>query len=595
MINVFRFHAPASIAPDHAVKRLTKRKLRKAMDVTLMAADTHTLTDGCGRRAIECYADLGGKSCVTLTRKEADLIALANPGLRPPLALEDLHPWLPRQSYNESSEKNYYNLQDVFRRFSQNLVAPAEYCDEKWKKVYNAVRLKTELDARFYTAWHLPLQDSYLLEERRQDRRVIALDFNAMYPFCMQQEFPKPSKMRHVVYGRDIALGEVLPAGLFRCTLQGSSSNFIRKYNPFRAFFAGRHLRAALTEGLSVDLHEFEVEFYQKHFSRVYIADAIISDQCISHPLARDAKRSFARRLHYLAHDNKALADREKFLSTLLASATQRPGRSRQLFATPALAQNYLLERFGIVPSADDPANLSATWLQGRKGLIVSKTSEGVLCDTSDLSSGRACFVFNQRIVALGRIKVLKMMEKVAEIAPDVEVCYVNIDSIHFSIPAAYLTSTLNSLRPGVSDRMGDYKIEAVTRNGLWLEPGRYWLYSDDIEKSRNQTVGNRRNAFADHSIYVVSRQIGDLHVPIRMTVTMERTISDTRSIIDDPVTGLARQQLVAIGNNTTTSDVLASLERNRAKCIPRRMQAFRQLEALLGNCQVSLPRDLTV
>jgi hypothetical protein len=304
MNKVFRFHSPTSIAPDNSARRLKKRKTRVVLDPILVAADTNSITNARGTWPIETYEDFADSPCVTLTRKEADQIAIATPGKRPPLALEELHPWLPLQQYHEDSAKNFQALQVVFNRFGQHLVTAREFCDKKWNTVCNAVRMKTDLDARFYTAWHLPIQDAYILEESRHDRRVIALDFNAMYPFCMQQRFPKPSAMRHVVYDRDVESGEVLPAGLFRCIIQGPFSEFISKHNPFRSFFAGRHLRTSLSDRILVDLNEFEVEFFQRHFRRIHIVDAVISDESIVHPLARDAQRSFARRVHYLGHNN---------------------------------------------------------------------------------------------------------------------------------------------------------------------------------------------------------------------------------------------------------------------------------------------------
>ncbi len=515
---------------------------------------------------------------MTLTCIEADLIALANPGIKPPLALELLHPWLPRHRYTGSVDKNFEAAKAIEKRYGRHFVTPAAYCDQKWNSVCNTVRLKTDMDARFYTAWHLPVQDCYILEENRPDRRVLALDFNAMYPSCMQQEFPKPSKIRHVKYDREVVAGEHLPMGLYRCTLEGPKSDFITKFNPFRAFFAGRHLRAALTKGLSVDLNEFEIAFYHRHFDRIFVVDAVVSDQFISHPLAREARRSFARRAHFDSNNNKALADREKFLSTLLASCTHRPDRMDRMFETHALAEDFLQSHFGISADADDPAGLSAAWLQGRKAFTVTETEGGVRCETPDATSRRACFMFNQRIVARGRTILLKMMEKILTIAPDVELCYANVDSIHFSFPANFQSAVMDNLRTGLSDKMGGYKIETMASGGLWLEPGRYWLYSDDIMKFRNRSVRHSGHVFKDHSFHVVSRKIGDLHVPIRFRIGMARSMTDTRSIEFDSSTGLERHHLAEVEDGASPTEVLRVLEQNRKHHIPRRLQAFRKL-----------------
>ncbi|WP_150290056.1 hypothetical protein [Sphingobium estronivorans] len=127
------------------------------------------------------------------------------------------------------------------------------------------------------------------------------------------------------------------------------------------------------------------------------------------------------------------------------------------------------------------------------------------------------------------------------------------------------------------SDAMGSFKIEAVTQHGLWLEPGRYWLYSDtEIVKFRNRSIGDQQQPFRDHAIHVAGRRIGDLHVPVRMTLAMERTMSPSRSVKPDGDDRLVRQRLIEIGDNTTFMDVMGRLERNQRQAIPARMKAFK-------------------
>lgn len=249
-----------------------------------------------------------------------------------------------------------------------------------------------------------------------------------------------------------------------------------------------------------------------------------------------------------------------------------------QKFETRASAEDFLHNDFGIVSDADDPAGLSAAWLQGRKAFTVAETEEGVRCETPDATSRRACFMFNQRIVAHGRTSLLEMMEKLLSIAPDVELCYANVDCTHISFPADCQISVMDELRSGISDKMGNYKIETVASGGLWLEPGRYWLYSDDLMRFRNRSVRHNGQAFKDHSIHVVSRLIGDLHIPIRFRIGMDRSMTDMRSIEFDPCTGLERQHLAEVERGASPTDVLSVLEQNRKKHIPRRLQAFRKL-----------------
>jgi hypothetical protein len=578
MSSVFRFQCPTAIAPGNTEKLLRKRKRREVIDLIPIAADSSSITDTNGTWPIEAYRNFAAGRRVTLTRIEADLIAIANPGVRPPAVLEDDHPWLPRMPFLSNSEANFRSLNSIIRLYGRHLVTAAAFCDVKWNTICNAIRTKNDMDARFYTAWHLPIQDVFILEELRLDRSVVAIDFNAMYSACMQQRFPKSAAMRYISYNRDVRSDECLPIGLYRCVLRNPFSDFIWKHNPFRSFFSGRHLQTMLSEPVEVDLHEFEVDFFRRHFKHIHLIDAVISDQSIEHPLAREVRRSFARRKHYHAQGNKPLADREKYLATLMSSCSQRPSRSRRIFGSRNGADEYLLNNYGIKSNADEPDSASEIWLRGRKGITAAVTPNGLTVDAPDLLDGTAHFLLNQRIVARGRICILEAMERISNSVPDVEICYVNIDSIHFSLPTIHLANTLASLEAEASKEMGSFRIESVTRHGLWLEPGRYWLYSEIVEKFRNRGVSDRVKPFKDHAIHVTSRKIGDLHIPIRMTIRMDRTMSDTRSVIDDVHVGIARQSLIEVGNASSFVGVLEQLDVNQKTSISKRIRAFEDL-----------------
>ena len=583
MSSVFRFQSSAAIENSTSVRVLRKRKLRKDILPVLVAADSSQITDKNGTRPICSFRELDSNKFITLTRREADNVALANPGVRPPEALEAMHPWLPRMSYVCCSKANFRSLNSIIKKYGDHLVSAAAFCDVKWNTICNSVRAKNDLDARFYTAWHLPIQDAFVLEETRPDRTVIALDFNGMYASCMQQPFPRPSALRLARFDRDVEPDEYLPIGLYRCVLKTPTTDFIQKYNPFRSFFSGRQLQATLTEPIEIDLNEFEVHFFRKHFMQVHLVDAVICDQSIAHPLAREVLRSFARRRHYQAQGNKPLADREKYLSTLMSSCSQRPNRSRFHFASSEAASLHLSAKYGIRPNKDEPDSASENWRDGRKGVVVADTADGLFVEAPETQDGSACFIFNQRIVARARIELLEMMETISVIVPGVEICYANIDSIHFSVPTVKLGDTLEHLRDQASEELGSFKIEAVTQHGLWLEPGRYWLYADNVEKFKNRSVGDGRNPFKDHSIHVLSQEISGLHIPMKLTVRMDNSMSTARAMALDIGTGIIRQRLIEIGDQTSFSDVLDQLEDNRKLSNPQKMKAFYHLKHRLG------------
>jgi len=592
MSKVYRFHAPADIGNDDAPTLLRKRKPKPPVAVALVPTDPSGITDVKGTTTIEADVYDLPRPTVTFTRKESDLIALSNPGAPPPIALEDVHPWLPSRPYLDDPEGNLNILKSIERKYGGHMVSAAAYCDEKWNTICNSIRIKNGLDARFHTAWHLPIQDVHVLEEKRADRTVIAIDFNGMYAACMQHEFPKPASLRHLKYNRMMDAAEELPLGLYRCILHDPTSEFIQRYNPFRTFFSGRHLSATLSEPLEIDLNEFEIAFYRRHFSRIHLVDAVVSDRSIAHPLAREVRRSFARRANYKSQGNKPLADREKYLATLMSSCANRPRRMRETFPNRNAALDCLRRIYGIAPPHDEPEAAVEIWLQGRKGFAVTSTLAGVSIDAPNLRDGSACFLLGQRIVARGRVVLLEMMERILAAAPDVQICYTNIDSVHFSIRTVDLAQTMNWLRSRSSKEMGSFKIEAVTRHGLWLEPGRYWLYDDAVAKFRNRSVGDATHPFKTHAVHVSSRKIGDLHIPIRTTLRMDRTMSPSRSLVLDRERTLTSQHLIAVANGTRFADVLTTLEHNHRTFTPMRMEAFRSLQARMGSSCLAATRQ---
>ena len=180
MSRVYRFQGPADFSAPTKPKLLRKRKKGIARPLCLIAADDHTITDKNGTRPIEEYQFVPGPRSVTLTRRESDLIALSNPGAQPPAVLEELHPWLPEQRYLNDSASSFQTLKQVIHRFERHFVFASEYCDEKWNTICNALRQKNVWDARFYSAWHLPIQDVHVLDERRPERGGVAMDFYGM-------------------------------------------------------------------------------------------------------------------------------------------------------------------------------------------------------------------------------------------------------------------------------------------------------------------------------------------------------------------------------------------------------------------------------
>lgn len=586
MSKVYRFEQPADFSLPFSIELLQKRKKFIRKDFYFLASDGEKITDGASTRSIQNYKKKSNHLSVTLTKMESDLIALSNPGMQPPIALEEMHPWLPKQVYINDSVINFRNLSIILSKFGRHLFFASEYCNEKWKTICNSIRKKSILDTKFYSAWHLPIQDTYILEEKRPERSVVSIDFNGMYLACMQNLFPKPSKLRSIILERYLIESEKLIVGLYRCILDGPISNFITHHNPFRNFHSGRHLQAKIDEPVEVDLNEFEINFYKRHFRSIYLVDAVVSDDTVPHPLAKEVIRSYEKRRNYRNQGNKALADREKYLATLMTSCAHRTGRKSWIFEDIFQAAKTLTSEYGINAENIHEKTFFDIWHKGHKGIKINSKNGLTLIEGPNVFDGSSCFLFGQRIVAHGRIRLLEMMENIIKKEPSAEICYVNIDSIHFSFPNQNFDKIIDWLRSESSDALGSFKIECITSHGLWLEPGRYWLYADNVEKFKNRSVGNKKQPFNDYLTHVSCRKLGELYIPIETKIRMERTISVSRSISRDLDNELIRQKLIEVGNFTTVEEVWNQLEKNKNYATPIKFGAFLNLrDRIISSC----------
>lgn len=305
--------------------------------------------------------------------------------------------------------------------------------------------------------------------------------------------------------------------------------------------------------------------------------DAVISNKVIPHPLAKESIRAFSRRNNYQSQGNKPLADREKFLATLLSSCGSRPGSIKRTFSDPKSAMKYLSHTHGILPPADEPKTATNFWINRSRRISMVETSAGINLISLNQDDRSTCFMLNQRIVAHGRIRLLQLMEHVQLLSPDTEICYVNIDSVHFSVPTEQLDGILGRLRIEASEKMGAFKIESVTKHGLWLEPGRYWLYSNKVEKFRNRSIRNGEHPFRDHSLHVAIRQIGDLHIPFKALVRMDRSMSHVRTLHQNKK-GFVAQRMIERASTSSFAETLDLLENSRRSDTALRLEAFKNL-----------------
>lgn len=92
-------------------------------------------------------------------------------------------------------------------------------------------------------------------------------------------------------------------------------------------------------------------------------------------------------------------------------------------------------------------------------------------------------------VIAKARVRLLKLIERLSSF-PDIQICYCNIDSIHISIPTDSEPDFKKQTSNLIGVKLGDLKIEAIGRKGIWLEPGRYWIYDEHNNIVKHANIG---------------------------------------------------------------------------------------------------------
>lgn len=568
---------------DNKRRLLRKKPRTPPVAYKIIGVDSTYFTNDEGTYPLDCYAIDTDIKTYTLTRKEADILALSFPGSQPPIALEQVHPWLPKNKFINNSKYNYSNLKALIKKYFKHIPDTTDLSNQYWNAICNKIRFTSTLDMHYYHAWCAPIQEAYMLKDNRPNRTIVAVDFNSMYAACMQKKYPSPKKYSLIKYNRFLVSNEELPIGLYKCKLNGEASLFIKKYNPFRVFFSGKYLGLSLDAGVELYLNEFEVYFYRKHFQSIYIEEAIISEKEIAHPLAAEAKRSYAKRTSYASQGNDTLAALEKFKLVVMASCTNRPSILSRKFPSIKAVYSFLKDELYITPYPKEPIDSTLHWLDGRKGIALKQKKDHFQLKTHNTNNGSACFSLYQRTVAYSRIALLSLMEKLTTLFPEVEICYCNIDSIHFSFNKKDELRILKYLKKNASDEMGGYKIEAVARHGLWLEPGRYWLYDDSIKKYANKGLRNEKYPLNEFKTFIKNIKVDGFSIPVKRTISLANSLSDLLSI-EEGCRNAVYLRKILLSSDTSYLQVMEEIRSNNSFSADVKMSAFNEMKNLLLN-----------
>lgn len=397
------------------------------------------------------------------------------------------------------------------------------------------LRYKSSLDKKVYFACLPPYQELFKAKEARDGRTIYALDFNSMYPACMQGSFPSPKHLKHRKFNANDVLDYDSHDGFYRVVLKKAKDTFFLKFHPFRFAKSNKSYNFDLSVGdsLEVFLPRDEIIAYSKFFTSIELVEGIVSSKSIEHPLANAVRELFDIKMsRSVSQVKRNLAKFEMLMASSAANPLRYQKRHTQtLDETVAAIEKSLSIKFDQVLSVEQKIELAKS---GNRLKIASAMNGGYLAEMVDINSCDAVYSLFSKTVSNSRIKMITLIERLLSV-DSLEVCYANVDSLHVSIATDKERQLRDILSIDLSLEMGGLKIEAIATAGYWSDLGRYWLigkagvvkYSNALFKTKA-----KNNPFVDHRIIKRIHTLGGFRYIQPFFLRIQQTFSYKKRLI---------------------------------------------------------------
>ena len=358
------------------------------------------------------------------------------------------------------------------------------YSDKYLYSVERKLRFKNSNDYFFSFSDKKPYREVFKFNEERDERVVIALDFNAMFPSCMSEKYMDPRSIKYKYFGFKLEGNDKLTPGLYNVVLSNPLCDFIKNYHPFRIRgINGDFLFKLDDEKIHSLLFYDEVEYYRKFFGCVFVIEGFVSDVLIDHPLFRVATKIYKKRKSASGFRKKI----KKFEMLMLNSSINQKVMKSITFDDFFKLVEFVNKEFYLgVPNTINPLKLKIV-LEALKLANIKINDDKYRINFNNYKDGTKVNSLFRHVISKSRIRMLKTMESLLEF-PSLDICYANVDSIHISILQSDYDLFLNGFSSFLGDELGELKIEVVAKKAHWFDVGRYWLIdeSGDVIQFKN-------------------------------------------------------------------------------------------------------------
>ncbi len=435
---------------------------------------------------------------IVLTIRERDLILDALVDFDADVNVFEIkYPIFNHIKYISNIYKNYDELKKLLKKVDDFDIKGKSLANnlstEYLYRVERKLRFKNKLDYFFAFAYKGGYSEVFKLKEEREDRAILAFDYNSMYVDSMMDKFLEPKSIKYKNFRDENIKIDQLNNGLYRVILKNAKDTFFKKFHPFKYMKLNHSFYFNIEENQHIELLLFknEIDYYKSFFNDIEIIEGFYTKKEIDHPLKEYAKNIYKERLRYKAEGNTLMNDLCKYKLITIHSSTNAKRFKTLYFKTKDDIVEYLASNYMI----DFPEPMVATekiaLIEDKKYFTFTKYKNGYNAKMINYDTYESVYSLSSLIIANARLKMVQTIEKFL-LHKSVEICYINIDSIHISILKEEVDNFLFKHKGMISNNLGDLKLESKSDKGYWFDQGRYWLIS-------NKKVDLFKNSFFNH------------------------------------------------------------------------------------------------
>ena len=271
-------------------------------------------------------------------------------------------------------------------------------------------------------------------------------------------------------------------------------SKFFQNYHPFKYTQLGLSLKfkANDTSEVETQLFDFELDYYRKFFDEVHILSALRSKSSMGHPLYNESKRLYRLRTRAEKANKSSLARSYKLQLAMLHSATNRRVEKKIRYKSFSNLLSLLNKELCLTINEGVPYLIkSSPLLKKVKVINEDKEKSGL---TWDLNNSKTIYSFSSQVLARSRLKMFKLLEALLDFE-GLDICYVNTDSVHVSIPAVSQNNFFKRYSNLIGSELGKLKIQSIADKAAWLDVGHYYLFKGgDVVQWSNIGLNHKGN-----------------------------------------------------------------------------------------------------